>query len=101
MDDSSKRTICAQAADADVLEKAVDCLRILTTGNDSNKVALFTIPAGVPSLVRLLSTSNPDQVTPATIFVLNAACRGIGHLDLGLTSLALRHQDSVLRFISW
>lgn len=51
-----------QAADADVLEKTVDCLRILTTGNDSNKVALFTIPAGVPSLVRLLSTTNPDQV---------------------------------------
>ena len=65
---------CVQTADADVLEKAVDCLRILTTSNDSNKVALFTIPAGVPALVRLLSTTNPDQVRrPAA-----SLCQGSG-----------------------
>ncbi|KAK9864085.1 hypothetical protein WJX84_012086 [Apatococcus fuscideae] len=65
----------SDAADADVLEKTVDCLRILTTGNDSNKVALFTIPAGVPSLVRLLSTANPDQV------VTERAAAVIGNLS--------------------
>ncbi|KAK9861860.1 hypothetical protein WJX84_003228 [Apatococcus fuscideae] len=65
----------SDTADADVLEKAVDCLRILTTSNDSNKVALFTIPAGVPALVRLLSTTNPDQV------VTERAAAVIGNLS--------------------
>ncbi len=45
-----------------VIEKAVDCLRILTTGNEANKVALLTSASGLPCLVRLMETS-PDQVT--------------------------------------
>ena len=45
-----------------VVEKAVDCLRILTTGNDANKIALFTIPAAVPALVKLMSPLQPDAV---------------------------------------
>lgn len=44
-----------------VIEKAVDCLRILTTGNEANKVALLTSASGLPCLVRLMETS-PDQV---------------------------------------
>ena len=45
-----------------MIEKAVDCLRILTTGNEPNKIALFTIPAAVPALVKLMSPSQPDAV---------------------------------------
>lgn len=44
-----------------VIEKAVDCLRILTTGNEANKVALLTSASGLPCLVRLMENS-PDQV---------------------------------------
>ncbi len=44
-----------------VIEKAVDCLRILTTGNEANKVALLTSASGLPCLVRLMENC-PDQV---------------------------------------
>jgi hypothetical protein len=47
--------------DISVIEKAVDCLRILTTGNEANKVALLTSASGLPCLVRLMESS-PDQV---------------------------------------
>lgn len=40
----------------------MDCLRILTTGNEANKVALFTIPAAVPALVKLMAPTQPDAV---------------------------------------
>ena len=43
------------------MEKAVDCLRIVTTGNDANKRALVEIPIAVPALVALLS-DDPTQV---------------------------------------
>ena len=43
------------------MEKAVDCLRIVTTGNDANKRALVEIPIAVPALVSLLS-DDPSQV---------------------------------------
>ena len=43
-------------------EKAVDCLRILTTGNDANKVALFSIPAAMPALVRLMGSADQVQL---------------------------------------
>ena len=45
-----------------VTEKAVDCLRILTTGNEANKVALLTSASGLPCLVRLMEKS-PDQAS--------------------------------------
>ncbi len=45
----------------DIVEKAVDCLRIVTTGNDANKRALVEIPIAVPALVSLLS-DDPTQV---------------------------------------
>ena len=48
--------------DMSVTEKAVDCLRILTTGNEANKVALLTSASGLPCLVRLMETS-PDQAS--------------------------------------
>ena len=44
----------------DIIEKAVDCLRIVTTGNDANKRALVEIPIAVPALVALLS-DDPSQ----------------------------------------
>lgn len=48
--------------DLSVTEKAVDCLRILTTGNEANKVALLTSASGLPCLVRLMEQS-PDQAS--------------------------------------
>jgi hypothetical protein len=39
--------------------KAIDCLRILTTGNDANKAALYGIPSSMSSLVSLLSNDQP------------------------------------------
>ncbi|KAK9803038.1 hypothetical protein WJX72_012250 [[Myrmecia] bisecta] len=59
-----------------LVEKAVDCLRILTSGNEANKIALFTIPAAVPALVRLMGGS-PDQV------MTERAAAVIGHLSSG------------------
>lgn len=37
------------------MEKAVDCLRIITTGNDANKRALVEIPIALRGLMRLLA----------------------------------------------
>ena len=45
------------------MEKAVDCLRILTTGNDMNKLSLFSIPVGVRSLVRIMTTHEASEVS--------------------------------------
>lgn len=45
--------------DQQLVGKAIDCLRILTTGNDGNKVALFTIPSSLSSIVRLLGGDQP------------------------------------------
>ena len=58
--------------DTSVTEKAVDCLRILTTGNEANKVALLTSASGLPCLVRLMETS-PDQASPLCCAVLCCA----------------------------
>lgn len=41
--------------DSVLQEKAVDCLRVLTTANDLNKLSLFSIPAGVRSLVNIMT----------------------------------------------
>ena len=38
----------------ETVEKAVDCLRIVTTGNNINKRALVDIPIALPALIRLL-----------------------------------------------
>lgn len=54
-------SVVSVQVDMSVIEKAVDCLRILTTGNEANKVALLTSASGLPCLVRLMETS-PDQV---------------------------------------
>lgn len=43
----------------------MDCLRILTTGNDANKVSLFSIPAAMPALVRLMQAA--DQVGQSSV----------------------------------
>ena len=54
--------------DESVTEKAVDCLRILTTANEANKVALLTSASGLPSLVRLMETSSQQATTlPCTL----------------------------------
>mmetsp|Transcript_14126 Transcript_14126/g.42637 ORF Transcript_14126/g.42637 Transcript_14126/m.42637 type:complete len:847 (+) Transcript_14126:158-2698(+) len=44
----------------ETVEKAVDCLRIVTTGNDVNKRALVDIPIALPALIRLLE--QPQKV---------------------------------------
>lgn len=44
----------------ETVEKAVDCLRIITTGNDVNKRALVEIPIALPALIRLLE--QPQKV---------------------------------------
>ncbi len=43
--------------------KAVDCLRILTTGNEANKAALFGIPSALSSLIRLMDSRQPSVRT--------------------------------------
>ena len=54
---------CIQLQDDIALqEKAVDCLRILTTGNDLNQLALFSIPAGVRNLVRIMTLHKTNEV---------------------------------------
>ncbi len=45
--------------------KCVDCLRILTTGNEANKAALFAIPSALPALVRLMDSDKPLARAPA------------------------------------
>ena len=43
-----------------LVEKTVDCLRVLTSGNEANKLALFGNPTGVRSLIQLMTSSrNP------------------------------------------
>jgi len=49
-------------ADANLAEKAVDCLRILTTGNEQNQTALYGIPVGIRTLVQIMSTNSPTSV---------------------------------------
>lgn len=51
----------------EIIEKAVDCLRIVTTGSDANKRALVEITIAVPTLVNLLS-DDPSQVRPRPYF---------------------------------
>ena len=48
--------------------KAVDSLRILTTGNDPNKVALVGIPSSLASLVRLMAPDKPNVRALARIY---------------------------------
>ena len=45
--------------DEALVGKAVDSLRILTTGNEANKVSLFSIPSSVASLIRLMGADKP------------------------------------------
>lgn len=47
----------------EIIEKAVDCLRIVTTGSDVNKRALVEISIAVPTLVGLLS-GDPSKARP-------------------------------------
>jgi hypothetical protein len=51
-------------ADAILAEKAVDCLRILTTGNERNQLALYNIPVAIRALVRIMTISSPTSVRP-------------------------------------
>lgn len=46
----------------DLVEKTVDCLRIITTGNNRNKLALFSIPAGVRRLISIMAANKPSAV---------------------------------------
>ncbi len=44
--------------DKQLISKSMDCLRILTTGNETNKEALFQIPSSLSTLLRHM---NPDS----------------------------------------
>lgn len=44
--------------DKQLVSKSMDCLRILTTGNEANKEALFQIPSSLSTLLRHM---NPDS----------------------------------------
>lgn len=57
-----------------MIEEAVDCLKILTTANEANKVALLTSASGLPCLVRLMETST-DQL------VIERAAAVVGNLS--------------------
>ena len=54
----------------EVVEKAVDCLRILTTDSEENKLALFTVKGAVASLTRLM-TSHDNASVPCLCFGLS------------------------------
>lgn len=46
-----------------LVEKTVDCLRVLTSDNEANKLALFSIPAGVKSLIQIMIASKSMVTT--------------------------------------
>ena len=71
----------------DIVEKAVDCLRIVTTGNDANKRALVEIPIAVPALVALLS-DDPTQVCCRRAFGALQPCAGAQSAPCVLSSSA-------------
>ena len=56
------------------MEKAVDCLRIITTGNDANKRALVEIPIALPGLMRLLADPKAVHADPCCRCQLPLAC---------------------------
>ena len=58
-----KLVFCFTQERTEIIEKAVDCLRIVTTGSDANKRALVEITIAVPTLVNLLS-DDPSQARP-------------------------------------
>ena len=73
----------------------MDCLRILTTGNDANKVALFSIPAAMPALVRLMSSK--DQVSACLARAGSAAaCSGTERHYLAGSGWALAEAASAV-----
>lgn len=41
--------------DKQLVSKSMDCLRILTTGNEANKEALFQIPSSLSTLMKRMS----------------------------------------------
>ena len=69
--------------------KAVDSLRILTTGNDPNKLALVGIPSSLASLVRLMDPDKPNvraQAHRSPAEVLQPIFRSVLVIALGGTS---------------
>jgi hypothetical protein len=56
----------------ETVEKAVDCLRIITTGNDANKRALVEIPIALPGLMRLLAEPKAVCAIAAAIACSNS-----------------------------
>ena len=49
--------------DKQLISKAMDCLRILTTGNEANKEAIFHIPSSLSTLMKHMSPDG-DPVMP-------------------------------------
>ena len=61
---------------ADPMARAVDCLRILTSGNESNKLALTSSSSSLPSLVRLM-----DVRLTTDMVLLERAAAVLGNLS--------------------
>ena len=61
---------------ADPMARAVDCLRILTSGNESNKLALTSSSSSLPSLVRLM-----DVRLTSDMVLLERAAAVLGNLS--------------------
>ncbi len=59
--------------EGELIEKTVDCLRILTTGNERNKLALYSIPAGVKRLISIMTANEPSAVGSLLYFSTIAA----------------------------
>ena len=73
-------TIRHMAVQGPAVEKAVDCLRILTTGNDANKVSLFSIPAAMPALVRLMQAADQVESSLPALLTLDPKTQRHGSL---------------------
>ena len=58
------------------MARAVDCLRILTSGNESNKLALTSSSSSLPSLVRLM-----DVRLTSDMVLLERAAAVLGNLS--------------------
>ena len=58
------------------MARAVDCLRILTSGNESNKLALTSSSSSLPSLVRLM-----DVRLTTDMVLLERAAAVLGNLS--------------------
>ena len=78
---------CLLQVPADPMARAVDCLRILTSGNESNKLALTSSSSSLPSLVRLM-----DVRLTSDMVLLERAAAVLGNLSTSGERLGCEEQ---------